>query len=158
MSEGEPTRSEAVSAVVLGIDPGEARIGLAVCPADSRLCLPLRVIEAAGARGAIAEIRAVIRERGVSIVVTGLPVDRNPARVKVVRRFTRLLREGVTGVRWRFSDEHLTTQSAAGLRREAGFSPTREHVDAHAAALILENWFAALRDHEPQEGPTSGTN
>lgn len=154
----ELARREAVAATVLGIDPGEARIGLAICPAGSELCLPLRVIEIRRGADAAGEIRALIAERGVSVVVTGLPVDRNPSRMNAVRKFTRRLRQGVRGVRWRFCDEHLTTQSAAGMRREAGFSPTREHLDAHAAALILGNWLDGLRDQEAGEEPTSGTN
>lgn len=126
---------------IVAIDHGRKRIGVAVKPAGQRMALPLRVVDGADPARAMEELRGIIAERGAGIVVVGLPLNADPAQAREVKRFTRKLREGVAGVRWRFVDETLTSHAAEELRRDSGLGPLREGDDAAAAALILEAYL-----------------
>lgn len=126
---------------VLAIDYGSRRIGLACKPKGQSVVLPLPVQNAEPSEKAIEAIQRAIAERNVGIVVTGLPIHRDMTQAREVKRFTRKLRRGVRGVRWRFIDETLTTAEALDRRREMGVES--KHVDAHAACLILESYLEA---------------
>ena len=61
----------------LGLDLGERRIGVAISDSDGLLALPLCTIERSKDRSADhAEIERIVKERGVSVVVVGLPLWR----------------------------------------------------------------------------------
>lgn len=145
----EEKHSNLKSLTILAIDHGEARIGLAIKPADSTIVFPLSIIEAGNQAQALNAIRNVIAERSVDVVVCGLPVNQDEAQAKIVKRFTRKLREGVAGVRWRFVDETLTTEAAKELERETGLQQTGRAIDDRAAALILETFLRNSADNLP---------
>lgn len=133
---------------VLGLDYGLRRIGMAIKPAGQRQALPLRVIEAEPPARAMEAIHDLLRERGVSAVVVGLPFDSDPHQARLTRKFVRKLREGVRGVRWHFVDESDTTAEAHELRMEAGVSARGRKgrsrpVDDRAAAVILESFLSS---------------
>ena len=59
----------------LGLDLGERRIGVAISDSGGVLALPLCTIERSGDTGADhAEIERIVDERGVKVVVVGLPL------------------------------------------------------------------------------------
>ena len=127
---------------ILGIDHGEKRIGLALKPAGQTILLPLGIVEVESLAKARQIIRQIINERRVDIVVVGIPVNREPSQAQIIKKFTRSLREGVKGVRWRFVDETLTSQGASDRLREAGFKGTKQKpLDDHAAMLILDTFL-----------------
>ncbi len=55
----------------LAVDPGEARVGLAICDPEERLAVPLEVVPASAAFPAI---RAIVRREAVGGIVVGLPL------------------------------------------------------------------------------------
>lgn len=132
---------EALGATVLAIDYGAKRLGLAIKPAGQTMALPVGVTNAKSMPDAMEKLRGLIRERAVDIVVVGLPLNDDPAQALLVKRFARKLRQGITGVRWRFVDETLSTAEADDRAREAGFNPSKRATDDGAAAVILESWM-----------------
>ena len=130
---------------ILAVDHGERRIGLAVKPEGSEAVLPLAVIEGQPEEAAMGAIRRIIEERGVGIVVVGLPIHPDGSQAQRVKRFTRRLRKGVRGVRWRFTDESLTTAAAEDLRAAVD-GKKKKPIDDEAAALILETFLKSLQE------------
>jgi putative Holliday junction resolvase len=128
----------------LGIDTGDARIGLALSDELRMLAHPFESVPAG--RGALERIAAVVREKTVDTVVVGLPKNMNgtkgPAAVKaeVFAEFVRALVPEVKIVLW---DERLTTVAAQRALHEAGRNTkqSRAVIDQVAAQLILQSWL-----------------
>lgn len=138
------TQIDLLPVAVLGLDMGEARIGVAVKPANQSMALPTDVIPARPEREAIERIHRMIRERDVRVVVVGLPVNDDPTQAGKIKKAVRRIRKGVRGVRWRFQDETLTSQSAAEVGRELEEGKRAAPDDDRAAALILEDFLLSL--------------
>ena len=128
--------------VRLGIDPGDARIGVARSDPSGFLATPVETVRRG--RGDLARIAAILAEEGAVEVVVGLPRSlsggEGPAAAKV-RRFAAALALRVAPVPVRLCDERLTTVSAEAMLRDRGRkgSRRREVVDQAAAVLILQN-------------------
>lgn len=127
----------------LGVDPGEARVGLAICDPEERLAVPLEVVPAAAAFPAI---RSIVKREQVGGIVVGLPLlpsgdEGEAARMarKLGERLDRQLDVPVV-----YEDERLTSVTAEAQRREAG-APRGVASDDLAAALLLEQFLAGRR-------------
>lgn len=130
----------------LGIDTGDARIGLALSDELRMLAHPFESVPAGA--GALERIAAVVREKSVDTVVVGLPKNMNgtkgPAAVKA-EAFAEGVRAAVPGVRIVMWDERLTTVAAQRALHEAGRNTkqSRAVIDQVAAQLILQGWLDA---------------
>jgi len=132
--------------VRLGIDPGDARIGVARSDPTGFLATPLETVRRG--RGDLARISALaaeIQEESVLLeVVVGLPRSlkggENPATAKV-RGFAAALAARMAPVPVRLVDERLTTVSAEAMLRDRGRKgqDRRSVVDQAAAVLILQH-------------------
>lgn len=128
--------------VRLGIDPGDARIGVARSDPSGFLATPVETVRRG--RGDLARLAALVTEDGAVEVVVGLPRSlsggEGPAAAKV-REFARALARRVAPVPVRLVDERLTTVSAEAMLRDRGRkgSKRRAVVDQAAAVLILQN-------------------
>ena len=129
---------------ILGIDTGDARVGVALSDDLGMLAHPLETIETARTNP-LDRIAAIVAERGVTVVVVGMPRNMDgtsgPAAEKA-RAFMEKLREKVSCrvVSW---DERLTTVSAQRNLREAGHKAKnqRSMIDQAAAQIILQGWL-----------------
>ncbi len=142
--------------VRLGIDPGDARIGVASCDPSGFLATPVETVRRGG--GAVRRLAQLVVEREVVEVVVGLPRSLNgtegPAAEKV-RHFAARLARRVAPVPVRLCDERLTTVSAESILREQGRhgAKRRAVVDQAAAVLILQTALDTerLRGEPPGE-------
>jgi putative Holliday junction resolvase len=132
--------------VRLGIDPGDARIGVARSDPTGFLATPLETVRRG--RGDLARIGAIAAEIATESVllevVVGLPRSlkggENPATAKV-REFAGALARRIAPVQVRLVDERLTTVSAEAMLRDRGRKgqDRRSVVDQAAAVLILQH-------------------
>jgi len=139
-----------VPQVVLAFDFGHRRIGVACGDTISRTAAPLVAVPA-GAGGVRWEmIDALLREWQPALIVVGLPynVDGSDSTMtSAAREFATALerrcRLQVVLVDERYSsreaEARLKSARAAGLRRRR---VAKADVDAAAACVILERWFA----------------
>ena len=148
----------------LGIDYGERRIGLALSDATGLLASPWKQLpndanlRAAAGRLAV-EVQALEAEDdGLHAVVIGLPrrLDGSPNdQTGRVRTLAELLAAAITPP-VTLQDERLTSHEADELlaQRERDWRKRKQHVDAMAAALILQDFL----DHRPRppSGPVDG--
>ncbi|GGR40079.1 putative Holliday junction resolvase [Nocardioides luteus] len=132
--------------VRLGLDPGDARIGVARSDPTGFLATPLETVKKG--RGDLARLQAIVaeiaEESTMLEVVVGLPRSlnggENPATAKV-RDFAASLAQRVAPVPVRLVDERLTTVSAEAMLRDRGRKgqDRRAVVDMAAAVVILQH-------------------
>ncbi|MFM6847554.1 MAG: Holliday junction resolvase RuvX, partial [Terrabacter sp.] len=128
--------------VRVGIDPGDARIGVATSDPSGFLATPVETVRTGG--GDVRRIAQLVAELEAVEVVVGLPRSldgsEGPAAAKA-RALARRLARRVAPVPVRLCDERLTTVSAESILREQGRRGARRRavVDQAAAVLILQN-------------------
>jgi putative holliday junction resolvase len=133
---------------VLGLDLGQARIGVAVSDPERVVAVPVGTVRT-GAPGDIKAIAALVREYDATEIVVGHPIGLSgePGRAADhALKFAEALR-GFLGLPVSLQDERLTTVQAergladAGVRGRA----RRNVVDQAAATLILQAYLDRTR-------------
>ena len=137
---------------VLGLDLGDARIGVAVSDPDRRLAVPVGTVHVGQPPGELLAVAALVRERGATLVVLGLPLSlRGERRDRAVHAesFAEALRN-VVDVPVQLHDERLSTVEAERALTAAGTRgrERRRIVDASAAAVILQAWLDGQRSND----------
>ena len=139
---------------VLGVDYGQARIGLAISDELGMLAHPLETVTAKPPEAALKRIAQIAGERDVEAVVIGLPRHMSGAAGTAaadVEAFAAKLRPLLRCrvVMW---DERLTTTAAHRALRDAGKKTrsTRGVVDQVAAQMILQGYL------DSRQGPGFG--
>jgi putative Holliday junction resolvase len=128
--------------VRLGIDPGDARIGVARSDPSGFLATPVETVKRG--KGDLRRIAEILREEDAVEVVVGLPRSlsggEGPAATKT-REFAARLARRVAPVPVRLVDERLTTVSAEAMLRDRGRKGEKRRavVDQAAAVLILQH-------------------
>lgn len=133
---------------VLGLDLGDARIGVAISDEERRLAVPLGTVRT-GAPADLKAIASLVGEHDVTVVVVGHPLLLSGAageRAHHAERFADALR-AIVHVPVVLQDERLSTSEAERALREAGASgrDRRRAVDRSAATVILQAWLDAER-------------
>lgn len=135
----------------LGVDPGAARVGLAISDPDGTYAIPLEVVSLSAAFPAI---RAIVEREGIGGIVLGiarLPSGDEGESAQLSRRLgARLARLGLP---IEYEDETLTSQQAEAMTRSAGAS-RRRPADDMAASLILQQ-FLDRRAQSARRDPTA---
>ena len=129
---------------VLGLDLGDARIGVAISDDARRMAVPLGTVRT----GAPTDVRAIadlVREHGVTLVVVGHPLLLSGTageRAHHAERFAAAL-TGLLDVPVLLQDERLSTVEAERALRETGASARdrRRAIDRSAATVILQAWL-----------------
>ncbi|MFM8944189.1 MAG: Holliday junction resolvase RuvX, partial [Actinomycetota bacterium] len=106
---------------VLGLDLGDARIGVAISDPERRLALPLGTVHT-GAPADLRAIAALVEEHGVTLVVVGHPLllsGEAGERAHHAERFAEALR-GALAIEVVLQDERLSTREAERSLRGAG--------------------------------------
>jgi len=134
---------------VLAFDYGTRRVGVAVGDLETRHAHPLAVIRAEGA-ARYAEIARLMEQWQPGALVVGVPRrddDRTHPLAARAERFARQL-AGRFGLPVACVDESYSSveaegrlRAAAGARHAAG-AARKKTLDAHAAQLLLEQYFA----------------
>lgn len=134
---------------VLGIDHGDARIGLALSDDLGMMAHPLETVDARVAPDILLDIIAgIVSAKKVERVVLGLPRNMDgsygPAAAKV-KQFGAALQARIGDVKIVFWDERMTTQQAQRSLHEAGRNTknSRRVIDQVAAVIILQNYLDA---------------
>jgi putative pre-16S rRNA nuclease len=132
---------------VLGLDLGDARIGVAISDPDRAFAIPLGTVHVGQPPGELKAIASLVREHGVALVVIGHPRSLSGAigaRALQAEGFAQALAAAVP-VPIELQDERLTTAEANRALGAAGVTGRRrrEVVDRTAAAVILQAWLDA---------------
>jgi putative Holliday junction resolvase len=134
----------------LGLDLGNARIGVAVSDLSGTIASPLTVIRRGRSRRADHDrIAALVREEEAELVVVGLPrsLSGHEGPAAVAARNEAQALATVVSVPVETYDERMTTVTAERVLAESGVrgQARRQVVDKVAAAVILQGWLDARR-------------
>lgn len=138
--------------VRLGIDVGQARVGLAACDPAGLIATPVRtVVRDLQELHDVTEIVAQAHERDALEVVVGLPRSLSGEEgiaAERARSYAATLHQRLSGIPVRMWDERLTTVDAHRALRASGVSSRqqRQSVDQAAAVLILQAALDAERN------------
>lgn len=141
---------------IAAFDVGDKRVGVAFSDPFGDYAVPSDTYFRTGDFPRdVKALADIARERGVTSVVVGLPLNEDGSesvQSEKTRRFaTALEREGLSVV---MEDERYTTRAARGDLLEMGVSQKRDkrkkQVDSIAAAYILESYLAKIKKGERQ--------
>jgi putative Holliday junction resolvase len=135
---------------VVGIDPGEARIGIAISDNEQSIAFPRETIAARGGWAeAASRVREALADEEVALLVVGLPLRLDGSEGEAARRARGLgealaeeLRVEVT-----YWDERLTTVAAERSLSEMGRRGRKQRavVDQSAATILLQGYLDAKK-------------
>jgi putative Holliday junction resolvase len=134
----------------LAFDYGHKRIGVAAGDSVTRRARPVTTLEVGGAGIDWKKIEALVAEWQPAVLVVGVPLnaDDSPGeQARDAERFARGLRR-FQGLPVDLIDERFSSLEAADTLKDARASGRRKRrvqraaVDAAAACVILERWFA----------------
>ena len=147
MKPGMPEQSSWPAGTVLAFDFGEKRIGVAVGETLLKQAHPLTTLHGEGNVERFAAIAALLKEWQPVLLVVGMPtaVDGTPHAMSA--RCTRFANQlhGRFGLPVAFADERFSSLDAGERLRETGHTAksAKQHLDAVAAQLILQTFFAS---------------
>ncbi len=139
-----------MSKIILGIDPGTKRIGLAVSDGLGITAQGLPTLERTVVEEDLSHSAGIVAERGVTEIVLGRPLrlDGKKGDAAVAsEEFAELLRERL-GLPVHLWDERLTSAQAERAMVEADVSRRKRKKarDRIAAQLILQSFLDANRE------------
>ncbi len=149
------------SPALIGLDYGDARIGVAGSDALGLLAHPLETVASQPRPAALRRIVEIFHQRRATGIIMGLPVradGEEGSAAEKVRRFAESLRPLLPqGTAIAFQDEYRSTVQATEHLRAAG-KRTKLHrplIDQAAAVVILQDFLDAQAAPLP-EGFTDG--
>lgn len=138
--------TERLGKTVLGVDPGERRIGVAISDPTGKIAFPVMVISRVG-ESHIKQLSKLARERSVDEIVVGLPKTlrgEEGTGAEQARGLAAELHERLHLPVY-VHDERFSTVEAEGALRRAGVHERRQRsfVDKIAATLLLQSFLDA---------------
>ena len=132
--------------VIMAVDYGDVRTGLAACDKNEILASPVAVITESDRERLIEKIIDFSRERRAEAFVVGLPKNMDGSegfRAEACREFAQILKEK-SGLEVSMYDERLTTVSAHNALNATNTRGKKRKavVDAVSAVMILEDYMA----------------
>lgn len=131
--------------VIISVDYGDVRTGVAVCDKLQLLASPVTVIKQKDPELLSEEIKKICLEKKAEKIVLGLPKNMDGSegfRAEACKEFAKLLSEK-TGLSVDFQDERLTTVYAHNILNATDTRGKKRKavVDAVSAVLILEDYL-----------------
>lgn len=133
----------------LGLDYGEARIGVAASDDFGIMAHPVATIESNSDADSLRRIMEIVAKRKTKTLVVGLPLRLDGSEgdsAKKVRNFSKKLAKTFPDLPMVFVDESYTTMDAASKLREAGQNSRKQKafIDQAAAVEILNRWMEEI--------------
>jgi putative Holliday junction resolvase len=135
--------------IIMSVDFGDVRTGIAVCDKMQILASPVCVITERDREKLADKIKELAIERKVERICVGVPQNMDGSygfRSEACREFGALLNEK-TGIEVDFQNERLTTVSAHNILNTVDVRGKKRKavVDAVSAVLILEDYMNSLK-------------
>jgi putative Holliday junction resolvase len=133
----------------LGLDVGTKRIGVAGCDGLGLMAVGLTTIERTSFDKDVAQLRHLVEQRQVQVLVVGMPYSLDGTigfQARKVQKFARRLATALQ-LPVEYVDERLTSFEAEELIRaeRRPLSLNKALIDRKAAAIILQQWLDERR-------------
>jgi putative Holliday junction resolvase len=137
----------------LGVDPGEAHLGVAVSDESGQMARPLATLRHTARADDATRIVALAQQNGVGIIVLGYALDSDGQPGPQARHAEKLAEalRALTPLPVLLHDESFSSQEAAEALRATGKKrrARREQIHAAAAATLLQNYLDAHSRETP---------
>ncbi|RKU06286.1 Holliday junction resolvase RuvX [Candidatus Poribacteria bacterium] len=136
--------------IILGLDIGDARTGVAISDELGVAAHPLCTIQRKSRKAVLAELGELVAVHNVERIVVGLPLQldgETGTQAKKVKQFAKRLAQQVN-LPIVFWDESFTTVEASQILRgtKKRRKKRKQVIDQVAAVLILEGYLEELRN------------
>ena len=134
--------------MILGIDYGKKRIGVAIADVSTKTAVPFSVLENKGLNDVLQKLKKIILEENIDQIVVGKPMtlkNEESEQTKEVIAFIEELKENLDILILEF-DERFSSKQAGSLLR--GF--TKEKRDDVAAMVILQDYLEKSQAPNPK--------
>lgn len=141
--------------VILSVDFGRARTGIAICDKSELLASPVTVINEKYVPALVQKVAALAAERKAERIVVGLPVNMDGSEgesAQNARRFAEDLQQA-SGLPVDMLDERCTTMEAHQFLNATNTRGKKRKavVDAVSAVIILENYMSKRKSAAKRE-------
>ena len=142
--------------IILGIDLGKARTGVAICDRGELLASPLTVVNEHNRERLVERLAALAQKNRAELLAVGLPRNMDGTEGESAQNAREigalLVLEEAAGLPVAFVDERGTTVTAHGYLNDTNTRGKRRKavVDAVAATVILQNYLDYRRLHKPE--------
>ncbi len=141
--------------IILAVDFGDARTGVARCDGAELMASPLCVVHETYTPKVIQRVSELAKQEGAQEIVVGLPLNMNGSRgprADLCEEFATRLAEhsGITVKMW---DERSTTVTATHFLNQTNTRGKKRKavVDAVAATIILESYLNFRKNNTGEE-------
>lgn len=136
--------------VIMSVDFGRARTGIAVCDKSEFLASPVTVINEKYVPALVEKVAALAAEKKAELIVVGLPVNMDGTEgesAQNARRFAEDL-HNACGIEVDMMDERCTTMEAHQFLNATNTRGKKRKavVDAVSAVIILENYLTKRKN------------
>ena len=136
--------------IIVGLDFGDARTGVAVCDKYEMMASDAECVAADSYKKALAAVAERVKELNAELIVVGNPINMDGSqgfRSEKCKAFARELSE-LTGIPTEMYDERLTTVSAHKILNDNNVRGKKRKatVDTLSARLILEDYLTVRKN------------
>ena len=127
---------------IIGIDPGNRNIGVAICDENQKVATPLKTIKRNKFDEVAKEINEIIKENEIKGVIVGNPINMDGSNGKSSQSasdFSKNLSKNIT-IPITMWDERLSSEAAFKITKEltSNTSNKVKKIDKNAAAFMLQ--------------------
>lgn len=127
--------------MLMALDVGDARVGVAVADEHMRIPIPKDTIELAKS-DFVPAVAELVKQHGISKIVVGFPRNQSGEATEQTKKVEKRVDEiRSLGVEIVFQDESLTSVIAEDRLRQRGQNYTKGDIDAEAAVIILGDYL-----------------
>lgn len=131
--------------VIMSVDYGDVRTGIAFCDAKEILASPYGVVNEKYKPKLVDKLAAIAKDKNAEKIIIGLPVNMDGSfgyRCDECRELGDMLKQK-TGIDVEYQDERLTTVIAHGYLSENNIrgKKRKKTVDAVSAVIILQSYL-----------------
>ena len=141
--------------IILGVDYGDVRTGLAISDRLGLLAAGAGCIKREGFKKAVEAVAETAKKHKAELIIVGNPINMNGTegpRSEKCRAFAKALGE-LTGIPVELFDERLTTVSAHKFLNETNTRGKKRKaaVDELSATIILQDYLDKKRNEQTEE-------
>ncbi len=124
---------------IIAFDYGEKKIGVAVGQTSTNTSSPLQIIFNKDNKTNWISISSLLDEWKPDLILLGKPLNMDGSESEIMKKVDKFYKElkSIYDADIEFVDERLTTFEAREILKDE----KHDNVDAHAAKILIDNWF-----------------
>ncbi len=129
---------------IIAFDYGEKKIGVAVGQTSTNTSSPLQIIFNKDNKTNWISISSLLDEWKPDLILLGKPLNMDGSDSEIMEKVDKFYKElkSIYDADIEFVDERLTTFEAREILKDE----KHDNVDAHAAKILIDNWFDINRE------------